>query len=118
MHCIQTYAFNTNQAHATVADSLFSNPPLHTNNGTKHEECVHQGISDEEQQESSSKIKQFWLQNKKFLPIFLLILWTAYSLAAFVIDFERARILFIIEMIVIFFHAFKFIYNKWLNGTQ
>ena len=75
-------------------------------------------IAEEEQEkQQQSKLMQFWLENKKYLPYILLILAAAYSLAAFIIDFERARVLFIIEMIAIGFHAIKFVYGKWFSGS-
>eukprot|EP01084_Bolivina_argentea_P016391 30677_1 len=53
---------------------------------------------------------------KLILKFSFLLFWIAYSIAAFIIDFKRARILFILELLIITILILKYIYNKCFIG--
>jgi len=116
-------------AESVLPSTLFSSP-VHTIDNVDIEEEEQFGLKSpsadkatlDDELENKTKSPPSWFEQNKPKIVFVakilfLLFWIAYSIAAFVIDFHRARILFIIEMIVIGVLILNKIYNKWLVGV-
>eukprot|EP01083_Nonionella_stella_P054379 143538_1 len=98
-------------AQAVGPSTLFSHPAAQSD---KQQTTTSKDIED--QTGSVSFLSEHKDTIKRYAKIIFVILWIAYSLAAFIIDFERARVLFIIEVAVIVIWILNTIYSKYCVG--
>mmetsp|Transcript_52430 Transcript_52430/g.47072 ORF Transcript_52430/g.47072 Transcript_52430/m.47072 type:complete len:654 (-) Transcript_52430:50-2011(-) len=77
-------------------------------------------IDQDTEKEAETLTQRIWKEHKDRIILILKIVfglfWIAYSLAAFIIDFERARVLFIIECIIISIVVVRILYDNIGTG--